>query len=58
MEELVAAAPELTFERDDGTIELLFGQPLSRPSYFIAVTLVRLAILVVPLLVLMPAMAI
>jgi ABC-type transport system involved in multi-copper enzyme maturation permease subunit len=44
--------------RDDGSLELLLGNPVSRSAWFIGTSLVRLAALVVPLLVAMPLMAI
>lgn len=44
--------------RRDGTLELLFSHPITREDYFGAVTLVRFGALVVPLLVLMPLLAI
>lgn len=44
--------------RESGALELLFSQPVTRNDYFLAVTLVRFAVLVVPLLVLLPALAI
>jgi ABC-2 type transport system permease protein len=43
--------------RDDGTLELLFSQPLSRGGYFVAVSLTRYLVLVVPLWLLMAALA-
>lgn len=43
--------------RDDGSLELLLGNPVSRSAWFIGTSLVRLAALVVPLLVAMPLMA-
>lgn len=43
--------------RQDGTLELLFGHPAERSDYFNAVTLVRYAALLAPLLVLMPGLA-
>ncbi len=44
--------------RDDGTVELLFSHPLSRTGYLVGITLTRYLVLVVPLLVLLVAMAI
>lgn len=44
--------------RRDGTLELLFSQPVTRADYFGALTLVRYGALFVPLLVLMPALAV
>lgn len=43
--------------REDGTLELLFGQPLSRSSYLVSVTLVRYGVLLVPLAILLFIMA-
>lgn len=43
--------------RDDGTLELLLSQPVSRAGYYIGVTLVRAAALIAPLLVTMPLLA-
>ena len=43
--------------RDDGTIELLFSHPLSRGSYLTAMTLTRYLVLLLPLVVLLAAMA-
>jgi len=43
--------------RRDGTLELLFSHPVTAGDYFAAVTLVRYAALVVPLLVFMPGLA-
>ena len=43
--------------RDDGSLELLLSNPVSRTGYFVGTTLVRFVALCVPLLVAMPAMA-
>jgi ABC-type transport system involved in multi-copper enzyme maturation permease subunit len=43
--------------RQDGTMEVLFSHPVERGSYLGAVTLVRYGTLLVPLLVLMPGLA-
>jgi len=43
--------------RQDGTMEVLFSHPVERGSYLGAVTLVRYATLLAPLLVLMPGLA-
>jgi ABC-type transport system involved in multi-copper enzyme maturation permease subunit len=43
--------------RDDGTLELLLSQPISRTAYLVAVTAVRYLVLVVPLVVLIGAMS-
>lgn len=42
--------------RDDGTLEFLFSLPVARGDYFTAVSLVRFLALLVPLLILMPAL--
>jgi len=44
--------------RGDGTLEVLFSQPVTRADYFGAVTLVRYGALFLPLLVLMPSLAV
>ena len=44
--------------REDGTLELLFSHPVTRADYYAAVTLVRFGALLLPLLVLMPGLAI
>lgn len=46
---LMAAGQVVTQARADGTLELLFSQPISRDSYFSAVTLVRFGVVVAPL---------
>ncbi len=43
--------------RRDGTLELLFSHPVTRADYFGAVTLVRYGALFLPLLVLLPGLA-
>lgn len=43
--------------REDGTLELLFSHPVTRGDYFAAVTLVRSAALLLPLVVLIPVLA-
>ncbi len=43
--------------REDGTLELLFSHPVTRRDYYAAVTLVRVGTLLVPLLVLLPGLA-
>jgi ABC-type transport system involved in multi-copper enzyme maturation permease subunit len=55
---LTATAQVINRARDDGTLELLFSHPLSRGGYFIAVSLTRYLVLVLPLLVLFVVMAI
>ncbi len=47
----------VTRARRDGTLELLFSLPVTREDYFSAVTLVRYGALLVPLLLLMPGLA-
>ncbi|MBK8975663.1 MAG: ABC transporter permease subunit [Planctomycetes bacterium] len=55
---LTATGQVVNSAKDDGALELLFGNPLQRGEWIVAVTGVRLAILVVPLLVAMPVLAI
>ena len=43
--------------REDGTLELLFSHPVTRRDYYAAVTLVRVGTLLLPLLVLLPGLA-
>ena len=43
--------------RDDGSLELLLSQPIRRSAWLLGVTLVRLAVLLVPLVVVVVAMA-
>jgi ABC-2 type transport system permease protein len=43
--------------RDEGTLELLFAQPISRTGYFVGVTFTRYAMLVVPLALLLLGLA-
>lgn len=50
---LSATGQVINRAREDGTLELLFGHPFGRREYFVAVTVVRFAVLVVPLVVLM-----
>lgn len=54
---LSATGQVVNSARDDGTLELLLSNPVSRGGYFLGTTLVRVLALVVPLLVAMPAMA-
>ncbi len=49
---LSATAQVIPRARDDGTLELLMSQPLSRSDYFAGVTLTRLLLLIAPLLLL------
>lgn len=50
---LVATGHVINKARDDGTLELLFSQPISRGAFFSAVSSVRLVVLLAPLVVLM-----
>lgn len=50
---LTGTGQVLARARDDGALELLIGQSISRGAYFLGVTLVRGVVLVVPLAVLM-----
>lgn len=54
---LTATGQVVNRARDDGTLELLFGHPFSRPAYFAALTAVRTAVLVAPLVILMLTVA-
>lgn len=54
---LSATGPVVNRARDDGTLELLFSHPVSRDSYFIAVTGVRFLALLLPLWALLLSMA-
>ena len=54
---LSATGQVVNTARDDGSLELLLSNPVSRSGYFLGTTLVRVLALVVPLLVAMPAMA-
>lgn len=53
-----ATAQVVTRAREDGTLELLFSQPLSRVSYLASITLVRYLVLLLPLAALLVAMAV
>lgn len=44
--------------REEGALELLFSHPLRRGSYFVAVSVVRYGVLLLPLVLLLPAMAV
>lgn len=55
---LSATGQVVNTARDDGSLELLLSNPVSRTGYFLGTTLVRVLALVVPLLVAMPAMAV
>ena len=54
---LTAIGQVVNRARDDGTCELLFSHPFSRREYFLAVTMVRFGVLLVPLVVLMVLVA-
>ncbi len=55
---LTATAPAIQRAREDGTLELLFAQPLSPGAWFAAVTAVRYLALVVPLTAVMIAVGV
>jgi ABC-2 type transport system permease protein len=55
---LTATGQVINRAREDGTLELLFSQPIGRGAFFAAVTGVRYLVLVVPLGVLMGGMAV
>lgn len=55
---LSATGQVVNAARDDGTLELLLANPVSRTGWFVGTSLVRVLALVAPLLVAMPAMAI
>lgn len=55
---LTATGQVVNRAREDGTLELLFSHPVRRGAFFVAVSLVRYAVLVVPLLALMILMAV
>lgn len=55
---LSATGQVVNAARDDGSLELLLSNPLSRTAYFCGTTLVRAAALVVPLLLAMPLVAV
>jgi ABC-2 type transport system permease protein len=55
---LTGSGQVITRAREDGTLELILSHPIMRGEYFAAVSLVRYGALIVPLLVLMPALAI
>lgn len=52
---LVASGHVVNKARDDGTLELLFTQPISRGAFFSAVSSVRIVVLLAPLVILMIA---
>lgn len=55
---LTATAQVVNRAREDGTLELLFSHPVRRSAFYVAVTLVRYLVLLIPLLMLMAIMAI
>ena len=55
---LTATGQTVTQAREDGSLELLFSHPLSRARWFLAVSLVRLAVLALPLVLLVAALAV
>ncbi|MCC7111917.1 MAG: ABC transporter permease subunit, partial [Deltaproteobacteria bacterium] len=55
---LTATGQVINRARDDGTLELVFSHPVRRGVFFTAVTLTRFMVLVVPLVVVMVAMAV
>lgn len=55
---LSATGQVVNAAREDGSLELLLSNPVSRTGYFVGTTLVRIVALVLPLLVAMPAMAV
>lgn len=54
---LVATGQVVNRARDEGALELLFSHPIGRGTWFAAVSAVRLGVLALPLVVLMPALA-
>lgn len=55
---LSATGQVVNAARDDGTLELLLSNPVSRAGWFVGTSLVRAGALIAPLLLAMPAMAI
>lgn len=55
---LVATGQVVNKARDDGTLEILFSQPISRGAFFSAISSVRFLVLLVPLALLMVAVGI
>jgi len=55
---LVATGQVVNKARDDGTLEILFSQPISRGAFFSAISSVRFLVLLLPLAVLMLAVGI
>lgn len=54
---LTATAPAIGRARDDGSLELLFTQPLDRGAYLAAITAVRVAAILAPIAVLFTVVA-
>ena len=54
---LLATGQVVNRAREEGALELLFSHPLRRGSYFVAISLVRYTVLLAPLVLLLPAMA-
>lgn len=54
---LSATGQVVNAARDDGSLELLLSNPVSRAGYFVGTSLVRVAALVLPLVVAMPLVA-
>jgi ABC-2 type transport system permease protein len=54
---LTVFAPVVGRAREDGTLKLLFSQPLSRAAWFVGVSLTRYLVLVVPLVALLVGLA-
>jgi ABC-2 type transport system permease protein len=54
---LSATGQVVNTARDDGSLELLLANPVSRTGYFVGTSLVRIGALCLPLLVAMPVMA-
>lgn len=55
---LVATGQVVNKARDDGTLEILFSQPISRSAFFSAISSVRFVVLLAPLAVLMAAVGV
>jgi len=55
---LIATGQVVNKARDDGTLELLFSQPISRGAFFTAISSVRFLVLLLPLAVLMIAVGV
>src|SRR5581483_8880877 len=55
---LTATAQSIGRARDDGALELLLAQPISRAAYFGAIASVRFLVLLVPLVLLVGVMAV